>query len=154
MKKKTELGFSVMDMILLILAAVCIFSAVFHTPLQHFLGQEKNTAIEYTFLIQNASLEARNYPKEGEEIFLSETHQSLGKISQIGKTEKEYREVSDPEDVLKVVNLTLKAQTKAYQEDAGFVVGEVYVKPGAEFFVQTESASFSMMITMVKIIEE
>lgn len=153
-EKKTALGFSVMDLILLILVVVCILSAVFRTQIHHFLGQEERISIQYTFLIQNASEDARNYPKEGEEIRLSDSYQSLGVIGQIMKSEKEYREIQDPEDTLKLTSLTCQAKAQAYETKQGFTVGSVQVKPGSQFFVQTESASFTMIVTMVKAIEE
>ena len=153
-EKKNAVGFSVLDIILLILATVCILSAVFRTQIHHFLGQEEQISVQYTFLIQNASKEARNYPEIGEEIRLSDTFRSIGVIRQITETKKEYQSLSDSEDTLNVVSLTCLADVKAYESETGFKVGETHIKPGAEFFVQTESGSFTMIITMVKAVEE
>ena len=153
-KNKRVSGFSVIDIILLILVAVCILTAVFRTQLHHFLGREEQVQAEYTFLVRNASDDAKNYPKEGEEIFLSDSSQSLGTISQIIPAEKKYQGVEDPEDTLKIVSLTCQASVKAYGSQQGYSVGDVRIKPGAEFSVYTKSASFTMVVTMVKAFEE
>lgn len=151
---KRALGFSVIDIILLLLVAVCILTAVFRTQLHHFLGREEQVQVEYTFLVRNASEDAKNYPKEGEEIYLSDSSQPLGVIGQITRTEKKYQEVEDPEDTLKVVSLTCQASVKAYSGETGYSVGNTKIKPGAQLSVYTDSASFTMTVTMVKAYEE
>ena len=146
--KKRKLGFSVLDGILLVLFAFCILSTVFYTQIQNFFGSEKKEEIEYTFLIESVSDFAKNYPKEGEEIFCSEDFVSLGKIIKISETKKSYLNKADSEDEIKVVNLTCQGRVMAEKTDLGYAVGEKRIKPGATFSVQTDSATFVMVVTM------
>ncbi len=146
--KKRKLGFSVLDGILLVLFAFCILSTVFYTQIQNFFGSEKKEEIEYTFLVESVSDHAKNYPREGEEIFCTDGSVSLGKIVKISEAEKNYFNKADPEDEMKVINLTCQGRVLAEKEDFGYAVGEKRIKPGATFSVQTESATFVMVVTM------
>ncbi len=156
MKKayKKGIGFSVLDGILALLIVACILSTVFHTQIQNFFGNEKKEEIEYTFIIEKVSEEAKNYPSQGEEIFLSEDLTSLGYLVKIAKAEKSYQSKSDPEDTMKVTNLTCQGRVSAERTEMGYVVADQSLKPGATFSAQTESATFTMVVTMVKAINE
>lgn len=146
--KKRKIGFSVLDGFLLVLFAFCILSTVFYTQIQNFFGSEKKEEIEYTFLVESVSENAKNYPQEGEEIFCAEDMTSLGKIVKITETEKKYLNKADPEDELKVTNLTCQGRALAEKTEFGFAVGEKRIKPGSTFSVKTESATFVMVVTM------
>ncbi len=146
-----------MDVFLILLTAVCILSFVFRDQIRGFLSGEEGVRIEYTFLIQNADEKARNYPKVGEELFHSKDLASLGILNQISETEKEYRDTQDDPDSqasVKVKTLTCKAETTAKLSERGYVVGNTVIKPGAELTAETETASFTIIVTMVKSVEE
>lgn len=146
-----------MDVFLLLLTAVCILSFVFRDQIRGFLSGEEGVRIEYTFLIQNADEKARNYPKVGEELFHSKDLASLGILNQISETEKEYRDTQDDPDSqasVKVKTLTCRAETTAKLSERGYVVGNTVIKPGAELAAETETASFTIIVTMVKSVEE
>lgn len=153
-KETVKFGFSVIDMILIVLVAACILSSVFGAQIRAFLGNEESVEIEYTFLVENVSDEARNYPAEGEKLLKAEDLSSLGFLVQITETEKNYQSVSDPEDKLDVITLTCKARAVANDTDEGYVLSGERIKPGAELSVQTESATFTMVVTMVKAVNE
>ncbi|MBR5295524.1 MAG: hypothetical protein IKU24_02920 [Clostridia bacterium] len=153
-RKKVKFGFSILDGILIVLAVFCILSTVFQTQIRTFFSNDKREEVEYTFLIENASYKGRNYPMEGEEIFLSEDLSSLGRLKNIGEIEKVYQSETDSEDKIKVISLTCQGRVFAEKTEMGYLVGEKKLKPGAMFSVQTESASFTMVITMVKAIDE
>lgn len=137
-------------MILLVLAAALLISVLFRDQLRSFLSAQEKIQIEYTFLVENVTEEAKNNPKKGEKLILSEKQISLGEITSIAETRKEYQSVSDPEEKTSVLTYTCKATLLARSTDRGYEVQGTYVKPGAEFAVETETASFSMVVTMVK----
>ena len=149
-KVQTKWGFSVVDMILLVLAAALLFSVVFRDQIRSFLSAQEKVQIEYTFLVENVTEEAKNNPKKGENLVLSEKQIVLGEIVGITETKKEYQSVSDPEEKTSVITYTCKANVFARSTERGYEVQGVFVKPGAEFAVETETASFSMVVTMVK----
>lgn len=148
--KRIKWGFSVVDMILLVLCAALVVSVLFREQIRSFLSAEEKIQIEYTFLVENVSEAAENDPKKGEELFLSEKQISLGKIVNITETEKEYQSVSDPEEKTSVLTYTCSAGVLAQKGERGYEVQGVFIKPGAQFTVETETASFSMVVTMVK----
>ncbi len=152
--RKSKIGFSVLDMFLVLLAAVCVLSFVFRDQIRGVLSGDEGVEIEYTFLIQNASEQSRNRPTVGDELFLSKDLSSLGFLTQVAEVEKEYRGSDDEDDVMKVKTLTCNAAATARQSDRGYVLGNVVIKPGAELLVETEEASFTMIITMVRNAEE
>lgn len=143
-----------MDVFLLLLAAVCILSFVFRDQIRGFLSGEEGVRIEYTFLIQNADEKARNYPKVGEELLHSKDLASMGVLEHVSETEKEYRDSQDDRDTVKVKTLTCRAEATARLSERGYVVGDAVIKPGAELTAETETASFTMIVTMVKSVEE
>lgn len=143
-----------MDVFLILLAAVCILSFVFRDQIRGFLSGEEGVRIEYTFLIQNADEKARNYPKVGEELFHSGDLASMGILKQTSEAEKEYRDADDAEFSVKIKTLTCRAEATAKLSERGYVVGNAVIKPGAEIAVETESASFTMIVTMVQGTEE
>ena len=153
-KKKSKIGFSVLDVLLLVLAAVCVLSFVF----RDFLSGDEGVEIEYTFLIQNASEQARNCPEKGEELFYSKDLSSLGVLTRVASAEKEYHDRIDEEEeeteTIKIKTLTCSATTTAKMTERGYVVGNTVIKPGAELQVETENDSFVMIVTMVRTLEE
>ena len=153
-KRKSKIGFSVLDVFLLLLAAVCILSFVFRDQIRGFLSGEEGVKIEYTFLIQNVDEKARNYPKVGEEVFHSKDLSSLGILNHTSETAKEYQDAQDSEDAVKIKTLTCRAEATARLSERGYVVGDAVIKPGAELVAETETASFTMIVTMVKSVEE
>ncbi len=152
-KQKSKIGFSVLDLFLILLAAVCILSFVFGDQIRGFLSGEEEVKIEYTFLIQNVSEKARNFPATGEEIFLSKDRSSMGVLTQVTEAEKEYYG-EDEQDVMKIKSLTCQASAMARLSDRGYLLGNAIIKPGAEIVVETERATFTMVVTMVKTVEE
>ena len=151
MNKKIKLGFSVLDVFLIVLAAVCVLSFVFRDQIRGFLSGEEGVEVEYTFLVQNASQEARNIPEVGEEMYLSRGHASLGTLTQVAVSEKEYHGSCDEEDedIIKIKTLTCKATAKAKLADRGYVVGNTVIKQGAELKVETENASFTLIVMAI-----
>lgn len=150
LKKREKVGFSVIDAILLVLAAVCILSSVFRTQIRDFLSNEEGVQIEYTFLVENVSEGAKNRPSVGEEIVLSKDLSSLGVLVQVAETSKIYQSQDDPQEKLEVTTLTCRARATVSETEKGYLLEGKSLKPGAEFSVQTESASFTMVVTMVK----
>ena len=153
-KKKSRIGFTVLDVFLVLLAAVCILSFVFRDQIRGFLSGEEGVKIEYTFLIQNADEKARNYPKVGEELFHTQDLASMGVLNHTSETEKAYRDTDDEDDTVKIKTLTCRAEATARLSERGYVVGNAVIKPGAELVVETETSSFTMIVTMVKSVEE
>lgn len=143
-----------LDVFLVLLAAVCILSFVFRDRIRGFLSGEEGVKIEYTFLIQNADERARNYPKVGEELFHSKDLVSMGILNHTSEAEKEYQDAEDAEHSVKIKTLTCRAEATARLSERGYVVGNAVVKPGAELVVETETASFTMIVTMVRSVEE
>lgn len=149
-KIKIKWGFSVVDMILLVLAAALVVSVVFGDQIRSFLSAEERIEIEYTFLVQNVTEEAKNNPKIGEQILHSERQILLGEIVNITEAQKEYQSVSDPEEKTFVLTYTCSARVLAAKTERGFEVNGIFIKPGSQFTVETETASFSLVVTMVK----
>lgn len=150
LKKRIKWGFSVVDMILLVLVAALVVSLLFGDQLRAFLSASDNVQIEYTFLVGNVTEEAKNNPKKGEKILHSERRIPLGEIVNITQAEKEYQSVSDPEEKTSVLTYTCSARVSAQKGERGYEVEGIFIKPGAQFSVETETASFSMVVTMVK----
>lgn len=153
-KRNSKIAFSVLDMFIILLAAVCVLSFVFRDQIRGILSGDEGVKIEYTFLIQNASENARNCPSVGEELFLSKDLSSLGSLTQVAEVEKQYYGSADEEDVVKIRTLTCNAAATARLSDRGYVLGNAVIKPGAELLVETENASFTMIITMVRNVDE
>ena len=153
-KKQSKIGFTVLDMFLVLLAVVCILSFVFRDQIRGFLSGEEGVKIEYTFLIQNVDERARNYPKIGEELFHSQDLASMGVLKYTSETEKAYRDTDDADDTVNIKTLTCRAEVTAKLSERGYVVGSAVIKPGAELVMETETASFTMIVTMVKSVEE
>lgn len=152
--KKSRIGFSVLDMILLVLLAVSILSTAFQEQIRTFLSGEEGVEIEYTFLIENASEDAKNVPREGETLILSEDGTELGQIVQITESHTTYFGQDDPEDQIRIKTLTCKARVVVKEGQRGFLLEGRSMKPGAQFSVTTESAGFTMVVTMVKNLTE
>jgi hypothetical protein len=148
--KKSRFGFSVVDLVLFILIASCLLSSVFQDQIRSFLGDEEGVAVEYTFLIENVTVAARNHPSYGEEIILAETGKSLGVITSVEEKRNLFGNVDNPDDTVEILTLTCKAQVSAWETESGYVAGEISLKPGARMSVETPTASFVMTVTMVK----
>ena len=151
MNKKLKIGFSVLDVFLIVLAAVCALSFVFRDQVRGFLSGEEGVEIEYTFLVQNASEQARNIPAVGDQMYLSEDMSALGVLTQVAVSEKEYHGSCDEEDedTIMIKTLTCKASSKAKLGERGYVVGNTVIKQGAELKVETENASFTMIVMAI-----
>ncbi len=154
MKTGRKIGFSVLDLILLILAASCVLSAVFQTQIRAFLGADAGEKIEYTFLIENVTKEARNHPVAGEELILAENLASFGTLTSVEEKKSVFQSIENPEEQVEILILTCRATVKAKETQAGWEVAGCRIKPGAEFSVQTPTASFVMLITMVKVVQD
>lgn len=153
-KRKSKIGFSVLDIFLLFLVVVCVLSFVFRDQVRSILSGDEGVKIEYTFLIQNADEKSRNCPAVGEELFQSKDLSPLGVLTQVTEAEKQYRDFEEEDDVIRVKTLTCNAAATARLSDRGYVLGNVVLKPGAELTVETERASFTMVVTMVRNAEE
>ncbi len=152
--KNRKIGFSVIDLVLLTLAVACVLSVVFQDQLRSFLGEEEKTEIEYTFLIENVTDEARNHPVAGEKLILADEKIPFGTISSVSENLSVYQSLDNEDDKVEILTLTCKAKVQATGTETGYYVSTTAVKPGAEICVETESASFVMIVTMVKPIEE
>ena len=154
MMQRKKIGFAVVDMILLVLAAACILSVVFQDQLQSFFGQDEGYEVEITFLVENVTQKGKNHPVAGEEILLTEADLVLGKIDSVSENKALYRNTLSPEDTLEIASLTCKAVATLSKDQAGYSLSGVSIKPGAHLSAHTSTASFVMMITMVKPIEK
>lgn len=150
MNSKKKIGFSVIDMVILVLTAVCILSVCFRDQLRSFLGKEVGETVEITVLIENVTEEGKNHPLAGEEIILSKTGTVLGTITNITENTTVYQNTVSPDDTVEIMTLTCKVQARAVASESGYTVSSVSVKPGATLSAQTESASFVVMIAMIK----
>lgn len=151
--KKRKIGFSVLDMVLLVLAAACILSSVFQDQIRSFLGESKGEKVEITFLVENVTEEGKNHPLAGEEILLTDTRTPVGTLLSVTESKSVYENVSDPEDEIEVLTLTCKVISQAEVTESGYQISGVMLKPGASLSVETPTASFVMLVTMVKTIE-
>ncbi len=152
--KKSKFGFSVVDLILLTLAVACVLSVVFQNQIRAFLGEEEKVELEYTFLIENVTEEAKNHPVAGEELLLADERISFGSITSITENRSVYQSLDNADDTVEILTLTCKAKVRATKTEAGYYVSSTAVKAGAEISAETDSASFMMILTMVKPIEE
>lgn len=152
--KKSKIGFSVIDLVLLTLAVSCVLSVVFQDQLRSFLGEEEKTEVEYTFLIENVTDAARNHPVAGEEVILADEKISFGAIHSVSENLSVYQSLDNEDDKVEILTLTCKARVQATKKENGYYVSSTAVKPGAEISVETKSSSFVMIVTMVKPIEE
>lgn len=152
--KKRKIGFSVIDLVLLILAVACVVSAVFQDQLRSFLGEEEKVEVEYTFLIENVTEAAKNHPVAGEEVTLAEEKLPFGRIRSVTENRSVYQSLDNEDDKVEILTLTCKAAVQATQTEAGYFISSTALKPGAQISVETESASFVMIVTMVKPVEE
>ena len=153
MIRKRKIGFSVLDVVILTLVAACILSTVFQDQLRAFLGQDDGEAVEVAFLVENVTDASRNRPLAGEEVTLADTGASLGTVLSVMENKNLYASVADPSDTMEVLTLTCKIQTAAKKAETGYEIQGVSVKPGATLSVETPTASFVMLVTMVKEIE-
>lgn len=151
--KRNKIAFSVVDLILLILVLACFLSAVFQNQIRSFFGQEEGETVEVTFLIEHVTQKGKNHPVAGEKLVLTESQRALGTLLSVSESSDLYQSIRNPEEQISIRTLTCKVQTKAVSEDRGYFVGEVLLKPGAQFAAETPSASFVMMVTMVKPVE-
>ena len=154
MKEKKKIGFSVLDIVLMVLVAACVLSTVFQEQIRTFLGERVEVSAEVTFLVEHVTDGARNHPVSGEEVFLAENGISLGKLVSVSENKSVYESLSDMEETIEVSTLTCKMLSVATEEENGYHVSGTVVKPGTELSVETESASFVMIVTMVKSAEE
>jgi len=152
-RRKKRIGFSVLDMVLILLVLACILSSVFQDQIRSFLGEEIGPRVEYTFLIQNVTKEAKNHPLIGEEILLSDSGESIGTLLSVESKKNVFQSQDNPDDQVEILTLTCKASAVVEERENGYEIGGILIKPGAELSVETLSASFVMVITMVKTVE-
>ncbi|MBR2616126.1 MAG: DUF4330 family protein [Clostridia bacterium] len=153
MTRKSRIGFSVLDLVLVVLVAACILSTVFQDQIRGFLGTDSGENVEVTFLVEKVTEEARNHPEAGETVLLGENGAPLGTIRSVSEMKSVYASILNSEDEMEVLTLTCKMEAKATETELGYEIAGVTVKPGATFAVQTPSASFVMLVTVVKPIE-
>ena len=153
-QKKRKIGFSVLDLILLSLVGTLIVSVVFQNQIRSFLGEEEKVSLEYTFLIENVTKEAKNHPVAGEEVILADEKLPFGEITSVTENLSVYQNLENEDDTVEILTLTCKATVRATETEAGYFVSSTAVKAGAEISVETESASFVMIITMVKPVKQ
>ncbi len=154
MMEKKKIGFAVVDMILVVLALACILSVVFRDQIQSFFGQDRGEEIEITFLVENVTQKGKNHPTAGEEILLTETGVVLGVIESVSENKALYQNTLSPDDTLEISSLTCKVRCEAQKEETGYLLSGISLKPGVYLSAHTPGASFVMMITMVKPIEQ
>ena len=150
MKQKRKIGFSVLDVVLFILAAVCVVSTVFQSQIRAFLGRGEGKVVEITFLVENVTEEAHNHPSAGEEMVFSPSNLYFGKLLSIAESKTVYQNQEDVNDWIEVLTLTCKMEAKAKETDLGYTVAGFSVKPGSVLTVETPTASFAMTVTMIK----
>ncbi len=151
--KKRKIGFSVLDMVLLVLVAMCILSSVFQEQIRSFLGNHKEEMAEITFLVENVTTTAKNHPLAGEEVVLADTHTTIGTLSSVTENKSIYENVSNPDDTLEILTLTCKVTCEVEKTESGYQLDGISIKPGATLSVETPTATFVMLITMVKTVE-
>lgn len=154
MREKKKIGFSVLDIVLLGLVVACVLTTVFQEQIRIFLGEREEVSVEVTFLVEHVTDGARNHPVSGEEVCLAENGISLGKLVLVTENKNVYESLSEMEETIEVSTLTCKMLSSAVEEENGYVISGTTVKPGAEFSVETETASFMMIVTMVKSAED
>lgn len=152
--KKSGAGGTVLDLVLIILAAACVFSAVFSEQIRTFLGEKKEVTVEYTFLVENASDKTASKPLRGEEIVSLENGVILGVIQSVEEKGSTFVSEADPEDKNTLSTFTCKARVLAEETERGYDVSGIVVKPGASVAVKTQTASFTMMLISTKTVEE
>jgi len=151
--RKRKIGFSIVDLILILLIGACVLTSVFGDQIRRFLGRETGTVVEYTFLIENVTEEAMNHPETGEMLVIPSTGKSLGVLLSVEEKKSIFQNVENADDQVEILTLTCKASVHAEETEAGYRVGEALIKPGATFSLETPTSSFAMVITMVKVAE-
>lgn len=154
MMKKKKIAFSVLDLIFLVLVAVLILSTVFQDQVRSFLGETDDKKVEITFLVENVTESARNHPVAGEKIYLAGNHLPLGELSSVVENKTVYKNVNEEEDTVEILSLTCKATSSAEKGERGYEIAGLFVKPGSTLEAETDSATFQMVVTMVKPMEE
>ena len=153
MNRKKKIGFSVVDLILILLIAACVLTSVFGEQIRRFLGRETGTVVEYTFLIENVTEEAMNHPETGEMLVIASSGKSLGVLLSVEEKKSTFQNVENADDQVEILTLTCKASVHAEETEQGYRAGDVLIKPGATFSLETPTSSFAMVITMVKAVE-
>ena len=132
--KKSKIGFSVIDLVLLTLAVACVLSVVFRDQLRSFLGEEEKTEVEYTFLIENVTEEAKNHPVAGEEVILAAEKLPFGTITSVSENLSVYQSLDNEDDKVEILTLTCKAKVRATKTENGYYVSSAAVKPRSALF--------------------
>ncbi len=145
-------GFSVIDLVILLLAVVCVVTALFREPIRRFLGESTAVEVEYTFVIRDVTDETISRPQVGETITLLESSLPIGEILSLEEKPREY--VNEEEGTITISTLTCRAQVSVTEKESGYFAGEVEIKPGVKLSAKTETASFQMTIVMLKSISE
>ena len=146
---KRRIGFSVVDIALLVLIAACILTAVFQNQIRNFFQQEGAVTVKLTFLIENVTEKANNYPTAGEKLYLSESKVFFGELVSVSEQNKTvYQSTENPEESIEVLTLRCEMTTRANPGENGYTAAGVTLKQGASFSVETESASFVMVVIM------
>jgi hypothetical protein len=144
---KRRIGFSVVDIVLVVLIAACILTAVFQNQIRTFFQQEGAVTVELTFLVENVTEKANNYPQAGEKLYLSDSKVLFGELVSVSEQNKTvYQSTENAEESIEVLTLRCKMTAKATVSESGYVVEGVSLKQGAAFSVETKSASFVMVV--------
>ncbi len=149
-KEPKRFGFSVMDLILLILIIACVVAGVFQEQLHSFFGEEEKVQVEYTFLIENVTAQSMNHPTAGDVMLHNNTREEMGVLLQVDEKKTTYQNIDRMDQQLEILTLTCKASASAKETKTGYVIGGVAVKPGAEIPIRTDRATFLIVVTMVK----
>lgn len=151
-KKKDGIAFSILDFTLLVLLVALGFSAIFRSEIRAFLGTEPKVKAGFVFLIENVTDEAQNRPKVGEELFVKQNGSRLS-FGTVEKIEERSSTYTDPqsESAVEISTLTCTAAVEAFDTEMGQMIGNVELKAGNQFEMETNSASFRVTILSVEI---
>jgi len=149
-EKKRRFPFSVADLILILLVAACILSAIFAPRIRSFLGESDLCEAEVTFLVENVTAGGRNHPVAGETLYLEGGVQLMGSILSVTEDSTLFESVENPDDRVTLSTLTCRAKMQLERTESGLSVGGVAIKNGSRMIVETETAGFEMTVINVK----
>lgn len=150
--KKSRIGMTLLDLILVVLIAAAVLSTVFNDQIRTFLKEEEMEKISYTFLVENVSDVAVNLPSKGETLYEKDSQTPLGVLTDLSETQRTYDNDAGESTVLST--LTCKAQAEALRENGTLYVSGLKVKKGVSYTLTTDTASFKMIIIAVETVEE
>ena len=151
--KKSRIGLTVLDLILVVLIAAAVLSTVFYDQIRSFLKEEEIVKVTYTFLVENVTDSAVNLPSKGETLYEKDTQSPLGVLTELSETQRTYDNDAGESTVV-LSTLTCKAQAEAIRENGSLYVSGLKVKKGVSYTLTTETASFKMIIIAVDTVDE